>query len=431
MYEITQIGQCEQVRNLSILHTSKGTFGGIYMNVDSFAQQIQFMQGRLHNLYQGATASAKLQPDLLPLAFKELGIVSEELQVAVEELQQQNVELAFAQTALETERQRYQELFEFAPYGYLMTDTAGTIQEANHAAAKLLNVSQRFLVGKPLLVFVAEDERQTFHLQLLQLQTIEQVKEWKIFLCPRDSQPFQASLMGTIVRDRTGKVIGIRLCIRYFSDAKPDEPRNWTKTEQEAYFDDASSEDWQKHVYLKGETISIKPQVIWQVRRGIVKLSTITEAGEEVLVGLVRPSMAFGAELTSLKTYQATALCDVELVSFSLKDIATIPQIAQKILPQINQRLRQTEALLAISGQRHAKDRLYNLLLLLKQEVGQPVERGTRLSVRLTHQDLAAACSTTRVTITRMLGKLQDQGKITVDSQNHIVILEERKSQSA
>lgn len=401
------------------------------MNVDGFAQQIQFMQGRLHNLYQGANASAKLQPDLLPLAFKELGIVSEELQVAVEELQQQNVELASVQTALETERQRYQELFEFAPYGYLITDIAGTIQEANHVAAKLLNVSQRFLVGKPLLVFVAEDERQTFHLQLLQLQTLEQVKEWKISLCPRDGQAFQASLMGTIVRDCTGKAIGLRLCIRDFSKYKQDEQSPCSSKTQEALDDNDVGEDWQKHVYLKGETISIKPQVIWQVRRGIVKLSTITEVGEEVLVGLVRPSMAFGAELTSLRTYEAIALCDVELLSFSLKDIATYPQIAQKILPQINQRLRQTEALLAISGQRHAKDRLYNLLLLLKQEVGQPVERGTRLTVRLTHQDLAAACSTTRVTITRMLGKLQDQGKITVDSHNHIIILEDHKYRSA
>lgn len=401
------------------------------MNVDSFAQQIQFMQGRLHNLYQGASASAQLQPDLLPLAFKELGIVSEELQVAVEELQQQNLELAFVQTALETERQRYQELFEFAPYGYLMTDTAGKIQEANHAAANLLNVLPRFLVGKPLLLFVPEDERQNFHLQLSQLQALEQVKDWQILLCPRDGQPFQASLTGTIVRDRTDKIIGLRLCIHNVSDAKGVE-RSGSRANIEQQSDeyDEPSGEWQKHIYLKGETISVKPQVIWQVTKGIVKLSTITEVGEEVLVGLVRPSMAFGAELTNLNTYQATALSDVELLSFSLKDIASYPQIAQKILPQINERLRQTESLLAISGQRHAKDRLYNLLLLLKQEVGQPVERGTRLSVRLTHQDLAAACSTTRVTITRMLGKLQDQGKITIDARNHIVILEQQSQRA-
>jgi CRP-like cAMP-binding protein len=45
------------------------------------------------------------------------------------------------------------------------------------------------------------------------------------------------------------------------------------------------------------------------------------------------------------------------------------------------------------------------------------------LNIRLTHQDLAAVCSTTRVTITRMLGKLQEEGKIVIDYKNHIILL--------
>jgi PAS domain S-box-containing protein len=395
------------------------------MNVDGFAQQLKTMQWRLDELYQNAEATVQVKPDLLPLAFKELGIVSEELQVAVEELQQQNAALADARQVIETERQRYQELFQFAPNGYLVTDEAGTIQEANHAAAKLLNVSQQFLVGKPLLVFVAEAERQSFHTQLLQLQTLEEVKEWGISLCPRDGKPFKASLMGKIMRGWTGKAVGLRLCICDISSAGRDlclyNPAD-LKLERN---DSDPYEGCPKHVYLKGEMISLKPQTIWVVSRGIVKLSTISETGEEVLVGLAGPSMPFGSNLTTLETYQATALSEVELASFSLTDIATYPNLAQKVLPQINQRLRQTEALLAISGQRHVKDRLHNLLLLLKKEIGQPVEQGTRLSVRFTHQDLASACSTTRVTITRMLGKLQAQGKIILDSQNHIILKEQ------
>jgi CRP-like cAMP-binding protein len=90
------------------------------------------------------------------------------------------------------------------------------------------------------------------------------------------------------------------------------------------------------------------------------------ENGEEVLVGLAGPSMPFGTDLTSLPTYQATALSEVELVCFSVTDIAASPYLAQSILPQINQRLRQTEALLAISGQRRVKARFLQLLQLLK-----------------------------------------------------------------
>ena len=376
------------------------------------------MHSRLDELYQGVSSSVQLQPDLLPVAFKELGTASEELQVAVEELQLKNEELAASRAALEAERQRYQDLFEFAPNGYLVIDTAGTIREANRAAAALLKVEQRFLVGKPLRIFVTETERQTFHFQLTELQQAQQVQERELCLCPRKGEPFDAALRVAVVRDQEGKPVALHLCVRDVT------AHQWAVAALETN-DYNSSQDRPKHVYLKGEIIPLKPQTIWQVCQGIVKLSTMNENGEEVLVGLAGPSMPFGSDLTSLQTYQATALSSVQLVTFSLTEIAASPTLARTLLPQINQRLRQTEALLAISGRRHVKDRLEHLLQLLKKEIGQPVAQGTRLSARFTHQDLADACSATRVTITRLLGKLQEQGKITFDSKNHIILREQ------
>lgn len=187
-------------------------------------------------------------------------------------------------------------------------------------------------MGKPLLVFVAEAERQSFHTQLLQLRTSEQVKEWEISLCPRDGKPFRASLTGTIISDWTGKADGLRLCIRDISSAGR-ELCLYNPADLELEIERNDSDPYEvcpKHVYLKGEMISLKPQTIWVVSRGIVKLSTISETGEEVLVGLAGPSMPFGSNLTTLKTYQATALSEVELACFSLTDIATYPSLAQK-----------------------------------------------------------------------------------------------------
>lgn len=82
------------------------------------------------------------------------------------------------------------------------------------------------------------------------------------------------------------------------------------------------------------------------------------------------------------------------------------------------------EAMLAIAGQRRVDDRLYQLLLLLKQEFGQPIAEGTRLNIRLTHQDIANAICTTRVTVTRMLGRLQQAGAIDRDSDRHLILTE-------
>lgn len=386
------------------------------MNMDMFAQQIEVMYWRLDELYRGANSSVHLKPELLPVAFKELGIASEELQVAVEELHQQNHELATTRAAVEAERQRYYDLFELAPDAYLATDANGIIQEANRVAAKLLKVSQRFLVGKPLAIFVTEEDRLAFRSQLNKLQQAEsEVQEWALRLAPRNGEPFDALMKVATVCDCESKVVGLRVCMRQITERKQAEvglERN----------DNHPSFALPKHVYLKGEIIPLKRQTIWQVCEGIVKLSTISENGEEIVVGLVGPSMPFGPDLTSLQTYQATALSEVQLVCFSLTDIAACPSLAQTILPQINQRLRQTEALLAVAGQRRVKDRFQQLLQVLKQEIGQPMAQGTRLSARFTHQEFADACCTTRVTITRLIGKLQKQGKIILDSHNHIIL---------
>ena len=63
-------------------------------------------------------------------------------------------------------RLRYQELFDFAPDGYLVTDLHGTIQEANRAAAALLNIMPHRLPGVPLVVFIASEARQPFRAQM-------------------------------------------------------------------------------------------------------------------------------------------------------------------------------------------------------------------------------------------------------------------------
>ena len=56
------------------------------------------------------------------------------------------------------ERERYAALFDLAPDGYLVTD-AGVIQEANCTAVALLAVSQEVLVGKPLVLWIAKEDR--------------------------------------------------------------------------------------------------------------------------------------------------------------------------------------------------------------------------------------------------------------------------------
>lgn len=384
------------------------------MNATVFTQQVEAMSNRLAKLYQGINTSSSLPPTLLPSALKELGIASERLEVAAEMLQQQNQRLLLADQTMEALQQRYQALLEFIPDACLLTDAAGTIQEANSAAAKLLNLSQSLLIGRSLTAFVTHEIRQQFQTQLQQLQQRQWKHKWQVRLQPYEGTVFNVTLLVEVNSAEANQPLTLRWLLRHPSDCHAVEAPEQAESK--------ATEGYPVHLYHKGEIVPLNPQVIWQVRSGLVKLTTFSPSGQEVLIGLAGPSAPFSSTLTALPLYEATALADTQLWCIPLSEFANSPELKQRLLPQISKRLKQTESLLAVYGQTRVPDRLYSLLELLKQEIGQPVANGTRLSVRLTHEELATACCTTRVSITRLLTQLQLQKKLSLDSQHHLIL---------
>src|SRR5712691_10262761 len=129
------------------------------MHDSTLNQQIALLQQRIVALEQRAMADPSQALEGLPEALEELRTALEELSVTDAELRHQNEALATAHAVGEAERRRYQELFDFAPHGYLVTDPAGIIQEANRAAGALLARVQDHCIGKPLALYVVEAER--------------------------------------------------------------------------------------------------------------------------------------------------------------------------------------------------------------------------------------------------------------------------------
>jgi CRP-like cAMP-binding protein len=174
--------------------------------------------------------------------------------------------------------------------------------------------------------------------------------------------------------------------------------------------------------YRGGQNIPLREQEIWVVCRGVVLLNTMYPTGEEGLLGLAGPSAPFGLPLSLVHPYHAVALSAVDLMSLSLSEVERSPDLAQALFRSMSRRLQQAEMMLALMGHRRVEDRLRQFLLLLKQEIAQPVAGGHRLMVRLTHQHLASALGTTRVTVTRMIGQLRREGWLEVDGYRHFLI---------
>ena len=116
---------------------------------------------------------------------EDLLATTEELRLADEELRTQSEALADSRDAIDQERIRFRELFDFAPDAYLITDLYGTIREANVAASRLLGVEARSLVGKPLPSFFEESARKQFPRRLDQLCDRNRLDDWEMWVQPR------------------------------------------------------------------------------------------------------------------------------------------------------------------------------------------------------------------------------------------------------
>ena len=191
-------------------------------------------------LWQDADEFPEKPQEPLMQSLEELSLSLQELQVAAEELRQQNEALAESRKAVDRERQHYQELFEFAPDGYLVTDKESSILEVNQTAAQLLNVSSERLVGKPLVVFVAPEERRDFYSQLRQFQKGEPIKNWQVQLQRWRGASFRVSFTVAPIKNPQGEVVGLRWQLQDLTSPKKESPQKQSDRLFRAMFENSA-----------------------------------------------------------------------------------------------------------------------------------------------------------------------------------------------
>jgi PAS domain S-box-containing protein len=121
----------------------------------------------------------------------------------------QKEELLRARADLEAGLERYNELYDFAPMGYLTIDHDGAIQKANFVAARLLGLERSRLVGGRLGHFVSREHRSTFKAFLRRIFESEAKEVCEATLAPR-----------------TDKSPALRVSIAYSGDVgHPTEPQ--------------------------------------------------------------------------------------------------------------------------------------------------------------------------------------------------------------
>ncbi|MBD2329696.1 PAS domain S-box protein [Alkalinema sp. FACHB-956] len=143
--------------------------------IESAHQRLANLLHRVHMLEQGGEMT-----NLVMETVGEVAITLEELEGLAHKLRQYNQELIQARQSVEQERQRYQDLFNFAPDGYLVTNELGHIQEANQATANLLRVYPEDLLERSLATFVHPADLPIYDRVFQRLRQVGQVQGYEL-----------------------------------------------------------------------------------------------------------------------------------------------------------------------------------------------------------------------------------------------------------
>ena len=181
------------------------------MNRGRFGSAIAEARRRVDEAMTGGLEGDPGRPSRSRAILGDLQNTLEELLAAEAELRRQDADLLAAIAEAEAERNRYRELFELMPSGYLVMDRKGVIQDVNRAAQTLLGYPASELVGRPLASLVTMGRECVCDaISDARRGRLERADDLEVELRRRGAPPLSASLTIAAARNDGGQVTGLR-----------------------------------------------------------------------------------------------------------------------------------------------------------------------------------------------------------------------------
>ncbi len=190
--------------------------------------------------------------------------------------------------------------------------------------------------------------------------------------------------------------------------------------------------------YELGTTIFHKDDrgsTLFIIRNGQVKISAPSPEGEEVILAIMTDGDFFGElSILDLKPRSATATAMETTSAYTLdrEDFLDVvrkePELAIETLAALSERLRRTNLLLEDAFFLDLPTRMVKRLLEYPKSHGRETDRGLKIDMLLTQDDLSSVVGASRKSVNRLLDEFQSQDLISIDKKNiYILHLDELK----
>lgn len=195
---------------------------------------------------------------------------------------------------------------------------------------------------------------------------------------------------------------------------------------------------YRNRTFTKEEKIPARPGLLYLVERGAVRLvgqasinsvninnndgsEDTTDTIEEAFLGFIGGGQPFEILTNSPFSIQAYAhVARTGVVWMYWHELDKWPHFRREIFEVIRYQHQRKLLWLSTLGQRRTIDRLLGFLTLLIEEYGEPIADYYCLPFSLTHSQIGSTIGSTRVTVTRLMGKLREEGLIYIQEDNLI-----------
>lgn len=184
--------------------------------------------------------------------------------------------------------------------------------------------------------------------------------------------------------------------------------------------------------YKKGQTLFVQgnpPYGIYCLGKGNIKITQVGNDGKESIVRIASAGDIIGHRSVFTDQYYqatATAIDDCHVCFLDKKYILGLvqkePSVACNLISKLGKDLGQAEHKIASFHQKNVRERLAELLLLLKESHGVSLNNNEiRLDIKLTREEMASIVGTAPETLIRFMSEFKQEGLIRQEGKTIII----------
>lgn len=190
------------------------------------------------------------------------------------------------------------------------------------------------------------------------------------------------------------------------------------------------------NTYKKGQTIYFQGNPsfgLYCINSGKIKVSNIASDGKETIMRIASGGDALGHQnLFDDENYNGTAtviedatICFIDK-KYIFQAVKDEPSIALSIIQRLSHEMSSAEAKTASLTQKSVRERLAELLLMLKKSYGVTEKNRTKLDILLTREEMASMVGTAIETLIRFISEFKEEGLIEQEKKT-IYIKDEKR----